>query len=70
MQLQYKGLKGTYHFAVGPGIYVGEIIHVNDVVAFSAQSLGALQQQMKEAVENYLALSSIETAFLPSKSGK
>lgn len=56
MQLQYKGLIARYQYAVDAGVYVGEIINVEDVVVFSADTLETLYESMREAVEDYLLL--------------
>lgn len=59
--MQYKGFIARYHFAVDAGVYVGEIINVPDVIAFSAQSIAHLREAMKSAIENYLDFYAIES---------
>lgn len=52
--MQHKGLVAKTFYASEAGVFVGEIINTPDVIAFSAATLGSLQEAMIEAVESYL----------------
>lgn len=58
--MQYKGFVAQHYFAIDARVYVGEIINVPDVIAFSAESLVHLAEVMKNAVDNYLDFHAME----------
>lgn len=53
--MHYKGFDASYQYVINVGVYVGELLNIPDVVAFSAATRLQLSQVMIEAVENYLA---------------
>ena len=52
--MQYKGFIASFHYVGDIGHFVGEIIHSNDTISFSATTFKALQETMIAAVDNYL----------------
>lgn len=53
--MQHKGLTAQFRFVADVGVYVGEIVNIADVIAFSANTIDSLREAMIAAVEHYLA---------------
>jgi len=52
--LQYKGYYADIHFSAEDEVFYGQLIGVNDLVNFEADSVKGLKKAFKEAVEDYL----------------
>lgn len=53
--LQYKGYYADIHFSAEDEVFYGQLIGINDVVNFEADSVKRLKKVFIEAVEDYLA---------------
>jgi predicted HicB family RNase H-like nuclease len=53
--IQYKGYTAKITHDSDDNVLVGEIIDVNDVIAFEGRSIDEMEVRMKEAVDGYLS---------------
>ncbi|MCS5710140.1 hypothetical protein [Candidatus Berkiella aquae] len=58
--MQYKGLIAKYYYDVRSGVFIGEVINTLEVIVFSASTLDKLEMAMRDAIDDYLALSEIQ----------
>ena len=52
--MEYKGYQGSVDFSLEDRVLHGKILHINDLVTFEAESIAALEEAFREAVEDYL----------------
>jgi predicted HicB family RNase H-like nuclease len=52
--LQYKGYLGSVECSVEDDCLYGQILYINDIVNYQADSPSALKQAFEEAVDDYL----------------
>lgn len=52
--LQYKGYYATIHFSAEDEVFYGQLIGINDLVNFEADSVKELKKAFTEAIEDYL----------------
>lgn len=52
--LQYKGYYADIHFSADDELFFGQLIGINDLVNFEADSVKSLKKAFKEAVDDYL----------------
>jgi predicted HicB family RNase H-like nuclease len=52
--LQYKGYYADIHFSAEDEVFYGQLIGINDLVNFEADSVKRLKKAFNEAVEDYL----------------
>lgn len=53
---QYKGFTGTIEVSAEDKILYGKIFGINDLVTYEGESMPALNEAFKEAVEDYIYL--------------
>ncbi len=53
--LQYKGYYANIHFSAEDEVFYGQLIGINDLVNFEAESVKKLKKAFTEAVEDYLS---------------
>ena len=53
--LQYKGYYADIHFSAEDEVFYGQLIGINDLVNFEAESVKNLKKAFTEAVEDYLS---------------
>jgi len=53
--MKHKGYEAVVRYSEEDRVFVGEIININDVIAFDATSVEELEETFKEVVEDYLA---------------
>jgi len=52
--LQYKEYYADIHFSAGDEVFYGQLIGINNLVNFEAESVKELKKAFTEAVEDYL----------------
>lgn len=67
--LEYKGYYAEIHFSAEDEVFYGQLIGINDLVNFEADSVKGLKKALKEAVEDYL-ISCEELNKVPDKTYK
>lgn len=53
---KYKGYLGTIEFDIEDGCLMGQILHINDLVTYEAQTLPELKKEFENSVDDYLEL--------------
>jgi predicted HicB family RNase H-like nuclease len=67
--LQYKGYYAEIHFSAEDEVFFGQLIGINDLVNFEADSVKGLKKAFKDAVEDYLETCK-QTGKAPDKTYK
>jgi predicted HicB family RNase H-like nuclease len=52
--MTYKGYSAVVEFDARDGVFVGRLLHLNDVIAFEGTTVAELREAMQDAVEEYL----------------
>lgn len=53
-KMEYKGYKASIKFDESDGIYVGEVIEIEDIIAFHCESEEEIEDVFHRAIDNYL----------------
>ena len=59
-ELIYKGYKGTIEYSKEDGCYFGVVKEIKDSVSFEGNTIKKLEQDFKNAVEDYIAFKNEE----------
>lgn len=54
--LKYKGFLGSIEIDIKANLLYGKILHINDLIDYNADSVAELEQEFKNAVDDYLEL--------------
>lgn len=54
--LKYKGFLGSIEIDVKADLLYGKILHINDLIDYNADTAAELEQEFKNAVDDYLEL--------------
>ncbi|AKN26816.1 HicB family protein [Stutzerimonas stutzeri] len=52
--MTYKGYAARIEYSDEDGLFIGHIAGIRDIVGFHGESVAALRQAFKEAVDDYL----------------
>jgi predicted HicB family RNase H-like nuclease len=50
---KYRGLQADVYFSEEDGCYVGRVIGIRDIIAFTAHRKEDIEKEFKEAVDDY-----------------
>ena len=54
--LKYKGYLGTIEFDIEDGCLMGQVLHINDLVTYEAETILELKKEFENSVNDYLEL--------------
>lgn len=54
--MEYKGYHAKFNYSAEDGFLVGEVVGINDVLAFHGYSVDELEEMFHQSIDNYLDL--------------
>ena len=52
--LKYKGYRASIRYSEEDGCFIGDVLGIDDIIAFDGQNLQELRQMFKESIDSYL----------------
>lgn len=59
MKLEYKGYEGSVSYSETDEVYHGKILNIKGVVLYEGKNMIELEENFKEAVDDYIDLRSV-----------